>query len=284
LSKIDLHTHTTASDGTLSPVELVTYAASKGIRVLGVTDHDTTAGLAPAIRAGLEYGIQVVPGIEINTDVPEGELHILGYFIDWHDTSFQSELNRLREGRLSRAELMVKKLRALGLSITFDQVLRIAGSATVTRPHVAAALVERGYVSSLAEAFDRYIGRHGPAYVDRIKFTPAEAVQLIRQVRGVPVWAHPVIIGAAELISAPLDLERILSELTAAGMQGIECYYTGYPLEVTRDLLGLAAKYGLVATGGSDYHGPQRFDGDLGTVEVPASVVDQLRSRTCITT
>jgi predicted metal-dependent phosphoesterase TrpH len=277
VNQIDLHTHTTASDGTLSPAELVAYAASKGIRVLGVTDHDTTAGLAPAIQAGLELGVQIIPGVEINTDVPEGELHVLGYFIDWHDAFFQGKLSELRDGRMSRAEKMVRKLRALGLSITLDQVLRIAGPAAVARPHVAAALVEKGYVSTPAEAFDRYIGRHGPAYVERMRFTPAEAVRLIRQVGGVPVWAHPVIIGAAEAISDPLDLEAMLPELVTAGLQGIECYYTGYPPEVTRDLLGLAARYGLIATGGSDYHGPQRLNAELGEVEVPASVVDQLK-------
>jgi predicted metal-dependent phosphoesterase TrpH len=278
VSQIDLHTHTTASDGTLSPVELVAYAVSKGVRVLGVTDHDTTAGLAAAIQAGREHRVEIVPGVEINTDVPEDELHVLGYLINWHDTFFQGELSRLREGRMVRGAKIVQKLRALGLSITLDQVLRIAGPAAVGRPHVAAALVEKGYVSTPAEAFERYIGRHGPAYVERMKFTPAEAVRLIRQVGGVPVLAHPVIIGAAEAISDPLDLEAMLPELVAAGLQGIECYYPGYPPEVTRDLLGLAVRYGLIATGGSDYHGPQRLDTELGEVEVPVGLVDQLKA------
>ncbi len=278
MSRIDLHTHTTASDGTLSPAELVAYAAHKGIRALGVTDHDTTAGLPGVIEAGGAHGVEIIPGVEINTDVPEGELHVLGYLMDWHDASFQRELARLREGRVGRAEKMVQKLRALGMSVTMDQVLRIAGPAAPARPHIAAVLLEKGYVSTPAEAFERYIGRNGPAYAERIRFTPAEAVRLIRKTGGVPVWAHPVIEGSAEAISDPLDSEAVLPELVAAGLQGIECYYSGYSPEVTRDLLGVAARYGLIATGGSDYHGPHRLNVELGEVEVPPSAVEQLKA------
>ncbi len=274
---IDLHCHTTASDGTLTPAELVSLAARRGLRTIAVTDHDTTAGLDEALQAAQDFLIEVVPGIEINTDVPEDEVHILGYYIDWHDERLQRMLTRLREGRRGRAERMVRKLADLGAPISLDRVLEIAGQAAVARPHIAQALVEAGHVADTREAFERYIGRSGPAYAERPKFTPVEAVRLIRSVGGVPVYAHPVIAGFAEPISEPLDPEAMLPELCAAGLMGLEAYYAGYPGHVVDELVGLARKYRLFVTGGSDYHGPGRGHAELGEVNVPRSCLRALK-------
>lgn len=274
---IDLHCHTTASDGTLTPSELVRLAARRGLRAIAITDHDTTAGLDEALAASCDLRIEVIPGVEINTDVPQGEVHILGYYVNWHDAGFQQALARLREGRLARAKRMVRKLADLGVPVSLERVLEIAGPAAVARPHVAQALVEAGHVADTNEAFERYIGRTGPAYAERMKFTPAQAVQLIRSVGGVPVYAHPVIAGFAEPISEPLDLETMLSELCAAGLMGLEAYYAGYPGYVVDELIGLARKYGLFVTGGSDYHGPGRGHAELGEVDVPRACLTALK-------
>ncbi len=248
---IDLQCHTTASDGTLTPTELVALAAERGLRVIAITDHDTVAGIDEALAAGRYYGVEVIPGVEINTDVPQGEVHILGYFVDWRDPAFLATLARLRQGRVGRARRMVEKLAALGMPLAWARVQEIAGDGAIGRPHVAQALLEAGYVSTTAEAFERFIGRTGPAYVERMRMTPAEATRVIRAARGWPVLAHPIIAGAAEAISEPLELEPLLDELTATGLVGIEAYYAGYPPEVTQDQLGVAAKYGLGVTGGS---------------------------------
>ncbi|MSP13756.1 MAG: PHP domain-containing protein [Chloroflexi bacterium] len=277
MNYVDLHTHTTASDGTLSPTALVLEAAHHGLRILGITDHDTTAGLAEALREAEKWPLEVIPGVEINTDVPEGEMHVLGYWIRLEDQTFQDILERLRVGRLARAEQMVDKLNALGYTISMDQVRVVAGDAAIGRPHVAQVLQDAGHVATLSEAFDRLIGRKGPAYVGRMKFSPVEAIETIRAAGGAPVLAHPVIAGTAEAISRPLDLEILLPQLKQAGLLGLECYYMGYPLRTTEMLLALARKYNLVATGGSDYHGPQRHHSYLGGVYVPAKCVLHLR-------
>ncbi|MBI3944049.1 MAG: PHP domain-containing protein, partial [Chloroflexi bacterium] len=273
----DLHTHTTASDGTLTPTELVREAARHGLKILGITDHDTIAGLPEALREAEKWPLEVIPGVEINTDVPEGEIHVLGYWIRLEDQTFQDILERLRSGRQARAEQMVDKLNSLGYAITMDQVRAVAGDAAIGRPHVAQALQDAGHVATISEAFDRLIGRKGPAYAERMKFSPVEAVESIRAAGGAPVLAHPVIAGTAEAISRPLDLDTLLPQLRQAGLLGLECYYMGYPLRTTEMLLALARKHGLVATGGSDYHGPHRHRAYLGGVYVPAKCVSHLR-------
>ena len=183
---VDLHTHTTASDGSLTPTQLVAEAASLAMQTIAVTDHDTTAGLEEALAAGARYGVEVIPGVEINTDVPGGEVHVLGYFINSADAGFRTALARLREGRAGRGRRMVEKLQQLGLPITWEQVQAIAGEAAVGRPHVAQALLQNRAVGTIGEAFERYIGRAGPAYVERLKFSPAEATELIAGAGGVP--------------------------------------------------------------------------------------------------
>ncbi|MCL4368494.1 MAG: PHP domain-containing protein, partial [Actinobacteria bacterium] len=211
--KIDLHTHTTASDGRLTPAELVDLAVERGVTLLAVTDHDTTNGLDAAMARASAVRLEVWPGVEISTDVPGTEVHVLGYFVNHRSRSFESTLRRMRESRLDRAEGMVRKLADLGMPITWEQDQALAGDATVGRPHVAQARVASGYVASFREAFDRYIGRNGPAYVEREKLTPAEAVALIKATDGMPVLAHPVFIVSTAETGRRFDYRAYLPEL-----------------------------------------------------------------------
>jgi 3',5'-nucleoside bisphosphate phosphatase len=277
LNEVDLHCHTTASDGVLSPTELVQRADRLAVAVIAVTDHDSTEGVAEALSAGRRCGVEVIPGVEINTDVPEGEVHILGYFVDHADTAFTAELQRLRRGRLRRAERMVEVLARLGAPISLERVLQIASDGAVGRPHVARALLEAGHVATFGEAFDRFIGRHSPAYIPRTRFTPSEACALIRSAAGVPVFAHPVIFGTGGVIKGPLPLDTMVPQLMRAGLMGLEVYYAGYDAVTTEYLMGLARRHRLLMTGGSDYHGGLPDHYDLGSVYVPRRVVRRLR-------
>lgn len=199
--RADLHTHTTASDGTLSPAELVREAAAVGLQILAVTDHDTTDGIQQAQEEARRCGLELVPGVELSTDTAGAEVHILGYFVDWRDPEFTALLRRMREDRVERAREMVRRLNRLGLPLTFDDVARQADGA-VGRPHVARALVAAGYVSSFEEAFTRYLARGRPAYVERRRFTPEEAVEVVLRAGGVPVLAHPLWGGDRDRVSA----------------------------------------------------------------------------------
>lgn len=267
--KVDLHLHTTASDGLVSPGELVNMAARADLKVIAVTDHDSVEGIASALDAArVLSGLKVIPGVEISTDIPQGEVHVLGYFIDYLNREFLAELERLRNSRRARAQGMLTKLAGLGIDIKWERVREIAGEGSVGRPHIAQAMLEGGHVISLQEAFLKYIGRDGPAYVEREKMTPSQAVELIIKADGLPVLAHPANIE---------HLEELIVELQKAGLVGIEVYYAGYSEQSVKHLASLAQKYGLIATGGSDYHG---FDdtGDrwLSGVTVPTKFVDQL--------
>ena len=266
---IDLHTHSTASDGELTPAELVHLSIERGLTTIALTDHDSVAGLDAAIAAARGTPLQVIPGVELSCDVPQTEVHVLGYFIDWHDTHFQSMLDKFREGRYGRAEKMTKKLAALGAPISFDRVKEIAGDASIGRPHVAQALLEAGHITTIAEAFDKYIGRNGPAYVERFKLTPADAVTLILQAGGVPVLAHP------------REVTHFVEPLVKVGLIGLEVYYCLYDDMTHSELSRLAKQYGLIATGGSDFHGLNKMAhmSGLGEMDVPPNVVDKLRSR-----
>ena len=216
----------------------------------------------------------MVPGVEINTDVPAGEVHVLGYFLDHHDPSLPDRLSRMRASRLGRGEGIVQRLRDLGLDVTWERVQAIAGVAeggAVGRPHIARALVEGGYVASVREAFDRYIGNDGPAYVAREKLEPAEAVAIVRRAGGLPVLAHPADIP---------DLDALLPRLIEAGLEGLECYYGTYPQEVVQGLVARARALGLAPTGGSDFHGPEVLPGVRGGgTMVPPEVMIELKRR-----
>lgn len=281
--RVDLHAHTTASDGALQPSELVALARQVGLAVLAVTDHDTTAGLDAAL-ATAGGGLEVIPGVELSTDAPEGEIHILGYFIDYRQPAFQAQLAELRDGRIGRAKAMVDRLRELGVPVSWERVQELAAGA-VGRPHIAQALVEAGHVASVTEAFERYLRRGGPAYVEREKLTPAGAVQMIRQVGGVAILAHPYILDVYGQFKVRLPLDRVLPELCAAGLQGLEAYYTNYTPATTAKLSAIAERFGLITTGGSDFHGGGTVpEAQLGAVAVPYACVTRLRalaSRRC---
>ena len=244
---VDLHTHTTISDGVLSPEELVDHAAHKGVRFLAITDHDTTGGLARAFERGKRHSSpDHHPGRRAQRRRARGEVHILGYLDSYEAPGFQSEMERFREGRVGRAEGMVKKLSAIGLEIDWERVKEIAGDGAIGRPHVAQALVEKGHVRSVSEAFDLYIGRDGPAYVGRVKLTPADAIRLIQSVGGRAVLAHP---------SFTRNVESMLPSLKADGLAGMEVYYAKYSRDQVARLKRLADQHGLIPCGGSDYHG-----------------------------
>ena len=269
MSKVDLHMHSTASDGRLTPEDVVRKSAENGLTVIALTDHDTVDGIAPALVAAKAFPwLKVIPGIEISTDFPDGEVHVLGYFIDYTDPEFAARLERMRHSRRERAQGMIAKLRDLGIHIEWQQVLEIAGSGSIGRPHIAQAMLDKGYIASIKEAFTKYIGRGGPAYVEREKITPVEAVKLILRTKGLPVLAHPLTIS---------DPETMVVELKAAGLVGIEAYYNGYTADEISRLVNLADKYGLIASGGSDYHGLDvSRETMIGGVDVPIKSAEQL--------
>ncbi|MBO8141602.1 MAG: PHP domain-containing protein [Firmicutes bacterium] len=268
--RIDLHVHSTASDGTLSPAEVVRDALDQGVSVLALTDHDSMDGVPEAVDAAARLGVQLIPGVELNTDVDAGEVHILGYFIPLDSEWFQALLASRRRARVERGEKMVRRLRELGCDISFDAVKRLARGGAITRPHVARALVEAGYARSVEDAFARYLYTGGPAYVKRENFTPEEAVKAVLKAGGVPVLAHP----------GRLSDEGIIPGLLAAGLQGLECYYPEHTPEQTDRFLALANEHDLVVTGGTDAHGPgSRHERRIGSVSAPADVVERLMER-----
>lgn len=269
MGQVDLHVHTNASDGYYAPRQVVEMALQLGMRALAIADHDSTDGVAEAQEAADSTPLEIVPAVEINAEFARTELHILGYYIDCQSPWLQDMLQRLRDGRLSRAQQMVKRLARIGLPLSWERVAAIAGEGSaIGRPHVAQAMLERGYVSSVQEAFFRYIGRGGPAYVERFKLSPVEAVRLVHKVGGIPVLAHP------------LGIMDVVPELLPAGLAGLEAYYSGYSEEETRLVLAQAAKYRLLITGGSDFHGGGIMpETQLGSVNVPLSVVGELKRR-----
>jgi predicted metal-dependent phosphoesterase TrpH len=268
---IDLHTHSTASDGVYAPTELVQLAAAARLTCIALTDHDSTAGLAEARAAGSAAGVEVIGGLELNTDLlgKHGEAHVLGYFVDCEQADFQDALTFLREARAQRGQRMVERLRDAGLDITWQRVRELAHGA-VGRPHVAQALVEAGYANGIADAFERYLVPGKVGYIARYKLPPEGAVRLIRSAWGVPVLAHPANIPALE--------ERLLPSLIAAGLLGLECYYGEYDDATVTRLLALAQVYGLIPTGGSDYHGPNIHPTPLGARYVPPAAAEELRA------
>jgi 3',5'-nucleoside bisphosphate phosphatase len=274
-STVDLHVHTTASDGRLTPAETVALAVARGLKVMALTDHDSTEGIEAGLEAAKGTDLQLIPGVEINTDTAVGEAHMLGYFVDYTDAGLQEKLADRRRARMARGLNIVRKLQGLGLDVSWDRVQEIAGAdegGAVGRPHVALALQEKGYVATTGEAFERYIGRGGPAYVEYEKLAPEEAIDVIRAADGLAVLAHP---------STIQNLDAFLTPLIERGLAGLECFYGAYPRDVVRDLVALAGRRGLVATGGSDYHGTEQvsYNATLGGTPVPMSVVERLREQ-----
>lgn len=246
----DFHCHSSRSDGTRTPADLVDLAYARGVRTLALTDHDTLDGLDEARAAAARHaGMRLVPGVELSCDVPGTEVHLLGLFVDDRRPAFRAELDRMRTGRLRRGERIVEALTAMGAPVSWGRVREIAGEASIGRPHIARALIEAGHVRDVDEAFGRYLGRNSPAYVERERLLPADAVRLVHEGGGIAVFAHPPFTDGYEAVA---------DELAAAGLDGIEVYYRHYDAETVASLRALADRLGLLPTGGSDFHGLDR--------------------------
>jgi predicted metal-dependent phosphoesterase TrpH len=268
LGQADLHIHSTASDGRLTPAEVIKEAAERGLKFIALTDHDTVEGIAPAKAAAKSFpNLKLIPGVEISTDIPDGEVHVLGYFIDYTSRELGTKLDQFRNSRLNRAKGMVAKLDKMGIHLDWQRVQQIAGSSVMGRPHIAQAMLEKDYIDTFKQAFTDYIGRDGPAYVEREKVTPAEAVALIIKARGLAVLAHPFTAG---------DPEAMTAELISAGLTGIETYYDGYSDEEIEQLAAIAQKYNLITTGGSDFHGIDSSESVIGGIDLPLASVEEL--------
>ena len=269
MSKVDLHIHSTVSDGKFSPEEIVSKAAALGLTIIALADHDSIDGIAPALEAAKAFPpLRIIPCVEISTDMPSGEAHVLGYFIDYTSDELNASLEKFRSSRQRRAQGMIAKLHNLGIRVDWQRVQEIAGDGSTGRPHIAQAMLEKGYITSIKDAFTGYIEHGGPAYVEREKMTPAEAVALIVRSNGLPVLAHPFTVN---------DPQAMVIELKTAGLVGIEAYYNGYTADEIKRLVSLADRHGLIATGGSDYHGLDDSDETmLGGVDVPVESAERL--------
>lgn len=263
----DLHIHTTVSDGCLSPAEVVRLAKDINLQALSITDHDTMGGIPEAMDEGEKLNIKVIPGVEMSTEYKHKEIHILGYFVDFRNEKFQTLLELLRKSRKKRVKNIIKKLNGLGCTLELEEVANLAREGSVGRPHIARALAQKGYVSSVKDAFEKLIGYNAPAYVERYKLLPKEVIQLVLKAGGVPVLAHPGIIKNDSLIN----------EIIADGLMGLEVYHPEHSQDEVRKLQIMAFKNNLLITGGSDCHGIDRLTGSqLGGVTVPMYHVEKL--------
>lgn len=266
---IDLHVHSTASDGTRTPEEVVQFAHECGVTTLALADHDTLDGVAPARRAAEALGMEYIPAIELNTDVPgKSEVHILGYYIDLDHDRFLSMLAERYEARIKRAKGIVEKLRLIGIQLDYDEIAASVPG-VIARPHIAHAMVEKGYVADMRTALRQYLHASGPAYVPRDEMKAVDAIKLILEARGVPVLAHPGLYRGEE----ELDL------FIGAGLMGIEVYYREHTPEQVTFYQALAQEKGLLLTGGTDCHGPGTHrDYRIGDVALPPSILSPLRA------
>jgi len=272
---IDLHTHSTASDGTFEPSELVILAKNTGLKALALTDHDTTEGLKSAYKTALEVGLPFVCGVEISVKFSgPGHFHLLGYFLKPEVPELKDTLERLQKARDERNKKMVEKLQALGISISMEELREVA-KGEIGRPHIANLLVKKGVVKSFEEAFEKYLKKGAPAYVPKALLSPQEAIELVLKAKGIPVLAHPVTLKLNYL-----ELKNYLKELKDFGLMGIEAYYTEHSPEFTKVLLEYAKEFGFLVTGGSDSHGANKPDiklgKGLGNLRVPFECYENL--------
>lgn len=268
MTQLDLHSHTNASDGQLSPAELVALAQQIGLTTLAITDHDTTDGVQPALEAAGD-SLAIIPGVELSAEDEAGDVHTLGYFVNIHHEVFQHKLERFRAGRYYRGQEIVKKLAALGMPLEWARIEAIADGGSIGRPHIARAMLEAGFVKSIQDAFDKYIDNDGPAYVARSRLTPEEAVEMIHEAGGVAVLAHPGLLD---------DYAAMIERLVPVGLDGVEVVYPKHSTEVETHLRLLADRHDLIITGGSDFHG-HNIPGKamLGSVNPPIEAVNALR-------
>ncbi|MDK2744154.1 MAG: PHP domain-containing protein [Nitrospira sp.] len=276
MSRLDLHLHTTHSDGSCTPAEVIDLAHKAGVSALAITDHDITTGVAEAIAAGQQCGIEVIPGVEISSIIANSELHILGYFLDWQDADLNQRFKSMRDSRHRRNPKIIERLQALGIEMTYDEVRAVAGSDSVGRPHIARVLMDKGVVSSAKEAFDRFLAEGKSAYVPRDLPSPAEAIQWIKAARGLAVLAHPTWVKPADR-----SLADLVRQLKADGLDGVEVYYSTHAARQTREYLSLAKQLGLLVTGGSDFHGLTKPDIEVGigkgALHIPTSLLPKMK-------
>ena len=266
----DLHIHTYYSDSTFSPEQVVEEAHNKGLGCIAITDHDTLEGVFPTITAAKKYDLEVITGIELSCEFRGKDIHLLAYLPGYEDSELQKRITSFQDSRVLRMTEMIERLKDLGMGgITLEEVCALTKSRSVGRPHLAKVMVEKGYVPNLKAAFDKYLADDGPAYVGKFKLTPAEAIALVRQSGGVSVLAHPMVTNCDELIP----------QFVNAGLQGLEVYYPNVITQVTDFYKGLAQKYNLLMTGGSDAHGKAKSYTYVGKTVVPYATVDLMKAR-----
>ena len=285
---VDLHVHSTKSDGTLTPTELVNYAIRKGLSAFALTDHDTTEGIDEAIEAADKHNqaiangtiqglpLEVIPGIEFSTEYLGKDIHILGLYIDYHSPAFKEKIQEFVDSRILRNQKMCASLASDGIDITYEKLLEENPDAVITRSHYAKYLLTHGYTTSMKEAFERYIGDHCKHFIPREKITPMQAVDLINEVGGLAFLAHPTLYHMSDRI-----LEGLIKELKEAGLAGIEAVYSTYTQGEEIQMRKFASKYNLLISGGSDFHGTVKPKLDLavgyGKLFIPESILDTIK-------
>ena len=278
MGNIDLHLHTTASDGVMTPSGIVNYAKSKGLVAIAITDHDTIEGLEEGFLEGERIGLEVIPGIEISAEHSPGSMHLLGFFIDIHDPILKERLGYLQRARAERNPKMAEKLNKLGIDITFDEVLKASGGGQVGRPHFAQVLIEKGYVRNFQEAFDRFLKKGASAYVEKMRFSAEESIHFINEANGVAVLAHPNTLQ----VNGYSELENLILRLVKRGLRGIEAYYPEHSALEVAQYKTLAERHGLLVTGGTDYHGIEKNGLAIGVgrgeMKLPYSIVENLKA------
>ncbi len=263
----DLHVHTFHSDSTFTPEQVIDVAHKKGLSAIAITDHDSVDGVDPSIGFAAKYGIEVIAGVELTAEEEDLEIHLLGYFIDWKSEWFEKKLEKIRQARLERIYEMVEKLKKVGVDIDPKKVLALSGPGAVGRLHLATVLYNEGIISSISEAFRKYIGQKAPCYVKKYKLTPKEAIEMILKLGGVPVLAHPRILGRDDLIP----------NFIKDGLRGIEVYHIEHSPAIVSRYEDFAISRNLLMTGGSDCHGLGKREVLLGKVKIPYSLVEDLK-------
>ena len=274
---VDLHIHTSTSDGSYSPKEIVDLAKKQGLKAIAITDHDTIGGNKEAVEAGMDRDLEVIPGVEISVEWDKGPIHILGYYIDWENRKLASQLKNLIAFREERNPQIVKKLNLLGLQLSYDEVKKVAGEGAVGRPHFAQVLVKRGYVKNEDQAFKKYLQRGASAYVDKKRLSPQEGIHLIKDAGGIAVLAHPFTTDGI----IHKEMEQCICHLRQLGIEGIEALYPLHTAQQTLQLQDLAKKHKLLVTGGTDFHGKQKpqilLGRGFGNMRVPYHLVIEMK-------
>ena len=274
---IDLHIHTTASDGSCRPAEVVRLAKKTGLAAIAITDHDTLDGIDEAIEAGKAIGVEVIPGIELSANFRKGTIHILGYYLNHLDQELIAKVKYLQEVRENRNQKMIENLNQAGIDISFNDLLKEAKGGLIARPHFARAMHKKGVVKTEEEAFQKYLNKGAPTYVSKVRFTSEEAIQLIVKNGGVPVLAHPITVE--QDLNCAID--DFIEELISIGLQGLEVYYSTHDKDREDNYAKCAGKFDLLMTGGSDFHGSIKAEFSLGTGQdnlyLPMCLLDKMK-------